>query len=66
MQGDSDGARCLAPPYTVSEGEDDVVVELPLPFWTEAEDVRVDVGASQMRVRVRGGADICRTYWRNR
>jgi hypothetical protein len=43
-----------------------VVLEVPLPFWAEAEDVRVDVGERRLRVAARGGLGIERTYWRNR
>eukprot|EP00887_Chlorella_sp_A99_P002814 scaffold6.g2814.t1 len=63
--GDSDGLRCMEPPYSMTENADDVVLELTLPFWIEAEDVRVDVGERELDVAVRNTLRVRRTYWRN-
>ena len=102
FRGDSDGARCLQPPYTltgavsshgrkgsimfcpgwasakpatatvlmcigcVAETDDDVMLELELPFWIDAGDVRVSVTSLGVSVEVRNTLSIQRTYWRNR
>jgi hypothetical protein len=71
FDGDSDGARCMAPPYTLSEdeGSGEVALELPgLPFWTEAEDVHVgvDPDGGVLRVSVGRGGDaarLVRRFW---
>ncbi|KAL4457675.1 hypothetical protein ABPG75_012540 [Micractinium tetrahymenae] len=65
FRGDSEGARCMQPPYTLSETEDDVLLELELPFWIEREDVAVDFGHDRLRVGVRNTLQLARTYWRN-
>ncbi|KAK9831834.1 hypothetical protein WJX81_000048 [Elliptochloris bilobata] len=65
FRGDPDGARCLLPPYRLAESNDDVVMELVLPFWTDPEDVSVHIAAKGVSIRVRGSLDLRRTYWRN-
>ena len=53
FQGDSAGARCMEPPYTLLEGAEDVQMELQLPFWIEAADVKVDITAAGVDITVR-------------
>ncbi|KXZ42769.1 hypothetical protein GPECTOR_119g400 [Gonium pectorale] len=63
--GDNCGGRCLPPPYTLSQqAEDEVVLELGLPWWVRAEDVEVAVGAKRLDVAVRGmDLRLERTCW---
>ncbi|KAL4442949.1 hypothetical protein ABPG77_008440 [Micractinium sp. CCAP 211/92] len=65
FRGDSEGARCLQPPYTLTETQDDVLLELELPFWIEQEDVSVQFGADRLRVGVRNTLQLARSFWRN-
>lgn len=65
FRGDSDGLRCLEPPYRLSEGEDDVVMEITLPFWIDPEDVGVVFSEDGLHVAVRNSLQIARTFWRN-
>ncbi|PSC71468.1 heat shock [Micractinium conductrix] len=65
FEGDSEGARCMQPPYNLTETEDDVLLELELPFWIDAEDCRVEFGERQLSVDVRNTLRLERTYWRN-
>ena len=61
--GDSDGARCLRPPYALAEADDDVLLEWPLPAGTRAADVAVDIGERGIAVAVAGGPCLRRTFW---
>lgn len=36
-----------------------------MPFWTDPEDVSVDIQECDVSVRVRGSLDMRRTYWHN-
>ena len=36
-----------------------------MPFWTDPEDVSVDIKDCDVSVHVRGSLDLRRTYWRN-
>lgn len=58
---DGSQSRCFARP----ESNDDVVLELDMPFWTDPEDVSVDIKDCDMSVHVRGSLDMRRSYWRN-
>ena len=49
-----------------AETDDDVTMELELPFWTDAGDVRVTITSCGVSVEVRNTLSIQRTYWRNR
>ncbi|KAI3436650.1 hypothetical protein D9Q98_006066 [Chlorella vulgaris] len=64
--GDSDGARCLVPPYTMSHTESDVLLEVELPFWIDPEDVNVRFTEHELVASVRNTLNLRRTYWRNR
>jgi len=66
FRGDPDGARCLEPPYTIAEDKDNVILEVELPFWIEAEDVDVSIGSHHLLVRVKNQLSLSKTYWRNR
>ncbi|GLI60704.1 hypothetical protein VaNZ11_002797, partial [Volvox africanus] len=64
--GDSDGARSLPPPYSVTQSPDEVVLDFALPWWIQKEDVTVEVGLRKLVVMVRGvGLHIERHYWCN-
>ncbi|KAI7845861.1 hypothetical protein COHA_000595 [Chlorella ohadii] len=65
FRGDSHGARCMQPPYTLSETQDDVIMEIELPFWIDPEDVSVRFGERELAVAVRNTLHLRRTYWRN-
>ena len=54
FDGDPTFARCLAPPYRVYETNEEVVREMELPFWIEADD------------DARGGRGGCRSESRAR
>ena len=63
--GDSDGSRSLRPPYEQFDSEDDVLLSFELPFWIEADDVRVDITGEGVDVKVRNELSVRRTFWRN-
>jgi len=65
FRGDSCGARCLKPPYVLSESTDDVVMEIQLPFWIDTEDCKVDITKEGITIDVRNQLNIKRTFWRN-
>ncbi len=58
------GRECR--PRARAEGDDDAVLELDLPFWTEPEDVAVAITDQALRIAVRGALELRRAYWRNR
>ncbi|DBA99584.1 hypothetical protein WJX82_005130 [Trebouxia sp. C0006] len=66
FRGDPDGVRCMQPIYNLTESADDVLLEIQVPFWIDADDVRVDIGEQQLHVYVRNTFCFCRTYWTNR
>lgn len=61
--GDSDGARSLLPPYQLYQLDDEVVLELKLPFWIDAEDVRVTITELKITVWVRNNVNMTRHFW---
>lgn len=63
FRNDSDGLRALQQPYALRESDDDVTLEIPLPFWTEAGDVDVAVDERGIRIAVRGGLYLKRTFY---
>ncbi|KAL6778128.1 hypothetical protein ACKKBG_A17025 [Auxenochlorella protothecoides x Auxenochlorella symbiontica] len=65
FRGDSDGLRCLEPPYRLTDGPDDVVMEVTLPFWIEPADVGVVFSETGVDVMVRNTLHVSRTFWRN-
>jgi len=67
FDGDPTFARCLEPPYRVHETNEEVVLEMELPFWIEADDVTFAADARRVSVRVSGalgGEGLARTFWR--
>ncbi len=65
FRGDPDGARCLQPPYTISEDVDNVILEFQVPFWIESDDVKVEITPRELTVWVRNELSVSKTYWRN-
>ena len=63
--GDPDGARCLEPPYSLFEGEEEVLVQVELPFWIDPGDVLVDIDERRLRVEVKNTLRLERRYWRS-
>lgn len=61
--GGRDGARCVEPPYAVSEAADCVCVDFPVPPWVRSEDVAVAVTPDELAVRVEGVLDVRRRFW---
>ena len=61
--GDSVGMRCVRPPYTLAEGDDDVVLEWRLPHWVTAADCNIEVTAGGVVAAVRGVGALRRTFW---
>lgn len=59
-------AQPAGPPSCAAETQDDVLLELELPFWIEREDVAVEFGREQLRVGVHNTLQLMRTYWRDR
>ena len=41
-------------------------MEIELPFWIDAGDVRVHITDKELRVDVRNTMSLRRVYWRNR
>ena len=44
----------------------DILMEIPVPFYIDASDVHVDIGAERLQVSVRNTLAFSRTYWRPR
>lgn len=65
FEGDSDGSRCLVPPYDMYEGEDDVILQIEIPFWIEPEDVAVEITEHEIDVMVKNCRHVARQFWRN-
>lgn len=63
--GDTDGVRCLRPPYEQFDSDDDVLLNFEVPFWIDADDVRVDITEEGIIVEVRNELFVKRTFWRN-
>ncbi|KAK9853604.1 hypothetical protein WJX84_007036 [Apatococcus fuscideae] len=63
FRGDSDGARCLEPPYKMSEMVDEVVLDFVVPFWIDSEDVKVAFRPKGISVQVRNTVSLYREYW---
>lgn len=49
-----------------AESEEDVQLELQVPFWIDASDVHIDIEEHQLRVSVRNTFCFSRTYWTSR
>ena len=66
FEGDPDYARCMEPPYRLEESPSEVVLEVELPFWIEASDVRVDVTSRGLELKVNGELEnLRRTFWKD-
>ena len=52
-------------PRPPAETADDVLVEVELPFWIDAEDVCVRFGEARLEVEVHNTMRLHRTYWRS-
>jgi len=65
FKGDSTGARCMQPPYKLLETNEDVTMEIQLPFWIDKEDCFVEITPRFVHVRVRNEVELFRTYWRD-
>ncbi len=61
--GDSDGVRCLEPPYTLYDVDDEVVLDLPVPFWIDVDDIDVQFTDKDVNIHVRRQFAIRRRYW---
>jgi len=57
----------MEPPYKLAETDTDVTMEVQLPFWIEADDVRVNVTESSVDVQARrcvtGRRGAARWWW---
>ena len=49
-----------------AESDADVMLEVELPFWIEAEDVRVQIAPDSLHVGVRNELNLQRSCWLNR
>ncbi|KAL3154051.1 hypothetical protein ABBQ32_013597 [Trebouxia sp. C0010 RCD-2024] len=63
FRGDPDGARCMQPLYTLTESQNDVQLEMQVPFWIDGSDVHIAIGEQQLHVAVRNTICFSRTYW---
>jgi hypothetical protein len=69
--GDSDGFRCIQPPYGLEEGHDDVVLEWPLPPGVTTGHLGVTITADEVDITVAAPSPgqpamhLRRTYWRD-
>lgn len=58
--------RFVTTSWAAAEAEDDLLLELELPFWIEHDAVGVAFGERQLAVDVRNTLRLRRTYWRNK
>jgi len=65
FHGDDEGARCIRNPYVLTEMEEEVVMEIELPFWIDKDDCRIDINEHQVSINVRGEKSLRRTFWRD-
>lgn len=69
--GDSDGFRCTQPPYSLAEGQDDVVLEWGLPPGVTSAHLNVHITADALDITVEAPSPgqaplrLCRTFWRD-
>lgn len=49
-----------------AESQDDVQLEIQVPFWIDGSDVHVAIGEHQLHVGVRNTICFSRTYWTSR
>ena len=49
-----------------AESQDDVQLEVQVPFWIDSSDVHIDIGEQQLRVSVRNTFCFLRTCWISR
>lgn len=61
--GDSDGCRCLEPIYDLYDTDDEVLLELKVPFWIDAEDVHVEFSKTKVEIWVRNHLYVARSFW---
>lgn len=62
-----DGTDCTQLVWSgYAESEEDVQLELQVPFWIDANDVHIDIEEHQLRVSVRNTFCFSRTYWTSR
>lgn len=66
FQGDPSFARKIDPPYAVHVEDGEVLLEMPLPFFTEEEDVQVDAGPRSLEIRTRQGFHLQKRLWIDR
>lgn len=48
-----------------AEMDDEVVLEVELPFWTEPQDVDVTIDSGSIKIDVRTSYYIERTFWKD-
>lgn len=58
--------RCCTCCACFAETEEDLSVEVMLPFWIDSGDVRVSVTETELKAVVRNTVSLRRTFWRNR
>jgi len=64
--GDALGHRCLVPPYTLAEGDNDTLLELPLPAGCEAAAVAVSISRTRLDVDLgRSSPRLERLFWQD-
>ena len=61
-----DGINCTHSWCNHAESEEDVQLELQVPFWIDANEVHIDIGEHQLKVSVRNTFCFSRSYWISR
>lgn len=61
--GDSDGVRSLQPPYEICDVDDEVLLELRVPFWIDVDDVCVLFSETEVEINVKNQFHIRRCFW---
>eukprot|EP00210_Caulerpa_lentillifera_P003176 g3035.t1 len=61
--GDSSGCRSVQQPYEIYDVDDEVLLELRVPFWIDSEDVRVTFSETEVEISVRNQFHIRRSFW---
>ena len=49
--------------HGVAELDGEVILELEVPFWIEAEDITVDIDDTGLHLSVRSHFDVKRRFW---
>ena len=57
---------CIEREFVTADSGNDILMEIPVPFYIDASDVHVNIGVDRLQVSVRNTLAFSRTYWKHR